>query len=149
MGAPSIRTAIDADLDALQEIFRRSSLSNEGDRGLLTARPDLLLLSAATVTDGRTRVAEVDGCIVGFASIVVGDGVGELVDIFVDPDRMRTGAGRALVTDAVALARQSGASRLEVDANRHALAFYREVGFVDEGEVAVEHGTALRMGMDL
>jgi predicted GNAT family N-acyltransferase len=53
------------------------------------------------------------------------------------------------VADAVALARQAGATRLEVDANRHALDFYREVGFVEDGEVALEHGTALRMGMDL
>jgi hypothetical protein len=40
-------------------------------------------------------------------------------------------------------------SRVEVDANRRALAFYLEVGFVGTEPVAMEHGTAIRMRLDL
>ena len=46
------------------------------------------------------------------------------------------------------LARRA-APRVEVDANRHALAFYLEVGFVGTEPVVLEHGTAIRMGLDL
>jgi GNAT superfamily N-acetyltransferase len=67
----------------------------------------------------------------------------EIEDLFVDPEWMRRGVATALVADAAAT---HGA--LAVDANRHAVAFYESAGFVIEGEVTVEVGTALRMRRD-
>ena len=46
-------------------------------------------------------------------------------------------------------ARDRGFDRLHVDANDHALAFYQDVGFVVVERVALDHGTALRMVLDL
>ena len=45
--------------------------------------------------------------------------------------------------------RAAGCRRVEVDANRHALAFYTSVGFVGLGEVSLEFGTAIRMRLDV
>jgi GNAT superfamily N-acetyltransferase len=142
-----IRHATASDLPALREVFRRSSLSNEADRALLAAKPELLDLADTAVREGRTRVAVIDDQVVGFASTATGDAV-ELEDLFVDPDRMREGIGRALVEDVVAAARRANRTCVEVDANRHALAFYENVGFARLGEVTIEHGTAVRMRLD-
>jgi hypothetical protein len=52
-----IRAAGPSDMTALRDVFRRSSLSNEGDRRNLLAHPDVLELSDLAVTQGRTRAA--------------------------------------------------------------------------------------------
>ena len=73
-----LRNAREDDLPALGDIFRRASWSNEGDRPLLTEHPEFLELSPVAVQEGRTRVALVDGAIVGFTSVVDGNGFVEL-----------------------------------------------------------------------
>jgi hypothetical protein len=40
-----IATAVPGDIDVMRRLFRRSSLSNEGDRAKLLANPDVLELS--------------------------------------------------------------------------------------------------------
>jgi GNAT superfamily N-acetyltransferase len=62
--------------------------------------------------------------------------------LFVDPDRMRQGIGRALVRDVVAIVRGRGVRRVEVTANQHALAFYEGSGFVVDREVQTQCGLA-------
>jgi hypothetical protein len=56
-----IRDAVPGDLAALREVFRRSSLSNAGDRMNLLAHPDALQFSGLAVRQGRTRAAVADG----------------------------------------------------------------------------------------
>jgi GNAT superfamily N-acetyltransferase len=130
-------------------VFRRASLSNEGDRGNLLAHPETLEW-AAPVGDGRTRVAVVaDHRLVGFATTSpTADGV-ELDDLFVDPDWMGQGVGRALVEDLVTSARRNDCRRVTVTANEHAVAFYERTGFVRRGVVDTMFGPAPRMTMEL
>ena len=70
-------------------------------------------------------------------------------DLFVDPEVMRQGIGRALIADAVAAARHAGVGRIEVTANEHALAFYEEVGFVWDGVADTRFGPAPDMHLDI
>jgi len=142
---PLIRVAVHADLGALRDLYRRSSLSNAGDRASLLAHPEALEFAGDAVGEGLTRVAVVDGRIVGFATLL---GDGELEDLFVDPDWMRRGIGRALVLDAVVLAPAHGLDRIEVTANGEALDFYESVGFVYDGEVETAFGRGSRMHRD-
>jgi GNAT superfamily N-acetyltransferase len=140
-----IRTAQINDLESLQEIFRRASLGNAGDRAALLANPDALVLNATSVVEQRTRVAIVDGIIAGFATLLrIGDAF-DLEDLFVDPDFMRRGIGLALMQDAAAIARAQGVKRIEVTANPHALAFYERAGFVAAGTTETRFGPAARM----
>ncbi|MFI5045861.1 MAG: GNAT family N-acetyltransferase [Acidimicrobiia bacterium] len=134
-----IRWSVAADVDALAEVSRRSSLSNEGDRDLLLAHPEALAFDGGHAQAGLTRVAMVDERVVGYATLLPGD-VAELEDLFVDPDWMRRGIGTALVEDAVTLARARNAPRIEVTANHHALHFYEAVGFVAVGTVVTPLG---------
>ncbi len=140
-----VRTATPDDVPALQRIFRRASLSNEGDRALFAEHPELLDWADTPLKEQRTRVAVVDGRIAGFHSLLVVNGVIELEDLFVDPDDMGKGVGRALTDDAAARAREQGFDGLEVDANPHAKAFYLKAGFEDLGVTPVAYGTGFRM----
>ncbi len=129
-----IRTAVVGDLPSLLGVFRRSSLSNEGDRDKLLAHEELLDWSDAGIREDRTRAAlSPDGAIVGFASCLIVGHVMELGDLFVDPPWMRRGVGRRLEFDAVEIARERSLDRLEVTANPHASAFYESMGFVVKG----------------
>jgi GNAT superfamily N-acetyltransferase len=142
----SIRDATPDDVNVLREIFRRSALSNEGDRSTLLANQDALEFSPPAETDGHSRVAVADGHrIVGFATPVVVRDIIELEDLFVDPDWMRRGVGRALIVDAMEVARQHGIQRIEVTANPHALAFYEKTGFAVDHDVATRFGPGPRM----
>ena len=144
-----IRDAVPADLAALRDIYRRASLSNEGDRVTLLANPDALEFPGLGGDDRRTRVATADDRITGFATSVPAGDVIELDDLFVDPGWMRQGAGRALVVDAVAIARELGAGRVEVTANPHALVFYGKAGFISDHGVQTRFGPGLRMHIDV
>ncbi len=145
-----LRDAVAGDATALSAIFRRASLSNDGDRESLLAHPAALdwrgppepPARCRVVTDGRT------GAAVGFATTVPSGADLELEDLFVDPARMRRGVARALVDDVVAFARSTGVARVTVDANPHARRFYEAVGFVADGPTSTELGPGLRMHRD-
>jgi GNAT superfamily N-acetyltransferase len=115
----------------------------------LLANPDALEFPGLGGDDRRTRVATAEGRIAGFATSVPAGDVIELDDLFVDPGWMRQGAGRALVLDAVAIARDLGAGRIEVTANPHALVFYGRAGFIADHEVQTRFGPGTRMYLDV
>ncbi len=149
MNALTIRDATPGDLAALRDVFRRSSLSNDDDRMKLLAHPDVLELPDQGVTDGRTRVADAGGRVIGFATWLGTGEVTEVEDLFVDPDWMRRGVGRALVQDLVALAQRRGVRRVEVTGNPQARAFYESVGFSRDHDVETLLGPGLRMHLDV
>jgi ribosomal protein S18 acetylase RimI-like enzyme len=144
-----LRIAAMEDLPALRDVFRRSSLSNEGDRQSLLSHPDALEFSDRAVADGRVRVAVVADRLVGFATVLGTGQIGELEDLFVDPDWMRRGIATELVLDALANAREQGVARIEVTANEHALAFYESVGFISDGISETRFGRGHRMHVDV
>lgn len=148
--ALEIRTATLADFDAVQEVFRRASLFNEGDRPYLLAYPDALELSDTQLREGRTRVGCLaDGRLVGFITTEAHADHVELVDLFVDPTHMRKGIGRALLEDVVSSLHESEIVRIEVTANRHSLDFYRDVGFVIDGTLETRFDPGFRMHRDI
>jgi ribosomal protein S18 acetylase RimI-like enzyme len=145
-----VRDADVADTDSLRRIFRRASLSNEGDRDNLLADPQLLEFDATVLGRDRVRVAVVSGDVVGFCTTRTSEPHrAELDDLFVDPDWMRRGVARALIADARTALQEQGVTRVEVSANGHALRFYESVGFVPAGIVETPFGPTPRMHLDL
>ena len=141
-----IRGAESTDMDDLQGVFQRASLSNENDRALLQEHPEWLVLSDQRVVEGRTCVAvDDDGTVTGFATHLISGDVAELEDLFVDPPRMREGIATALVLDISSRLRRLGVARLEVTANPHAMAFYEHLGFVADRIVDTPGYPAPRM----
>lgn len=109
------------------------------------------------VRDGSTNVAVAreHGRIDGFGIMRYREEEAHLMLFAVDPQRRRTGVGRALIEwlEETALSAGIGVVRLEARASNHAArAFYRALGFVELAEVRDmyahdEHG--LRLAKDL
>ena len=57
------------------------------------------------------------------------------------------GAGRRLVEDAKRIARERGATRVDVVANPQAVAFYEAVGFKPVGQAQTRFGPAPRLSL--
>jgi GNAT superfamily N-acetyltransferase len=145
-----VRDAEPRERAALEELQRRASLHNPGDRAALLAHPDAIRLPAWQFEHRLVRVAERDGAIAGFAVLLAPeDGACELDGLFVEPERMRGGVGRLLVQDAERIARARGAAAIGVVANTHALAFYERLGFAGAEEVRTRFGNGLRMRLEL
>jgi N-acetylglutamate synthase-like GNAT family acetyltransferase len=142
------RRAHVSERDALERLQRRSSMHHPMYRAQLAANPDAIELPEEQISAGHVRIAEQDGVIVGFAVLLERSGDAcELDGLFVDPDRMRAGVGRELVQDAERMARERGATRIEVVANPQAVAFYEAVGFTPAGEAQTRFGAAPRMSL--
>lgn len=142
----TVRTATPGDLGALRRIYRRSSLSNAGDREALLGAPDALIWEGTWVIAGRTRVAvDDDDGVLGFATLVpLGQGL-ELEDLFVDPEHMRQGVATRLMTVLIEDAARQGADWIEVTANPHAAEFYASVGFTVVGRERTRFADAPRL----
>jgi GNAT superfamily N-acetyltransferase len=147
-----IRDATPDETGALEDLQRRSSLVWEEYRDQLLAHPDAISLPVSAIRDGAVRVACGNDRVLGFSVMVPsvdGDGPDELDGLFVEPDAMRAGVGRALIADVVARGERRGVAAIEVTANPRALDFYRKVGFRDQGPVPTRFGPGLRMRLDL
>jgi GNAT superfamily N-acetyltransferase len=132
---------------ALEELQRRASLMWEEYRAYLLANPDVIELPLAQLREGRVRVAQWHGRVAGFAALLVRNGFCELDGLFVEPDLWGRGLGRALVADALAIARADGAGTLQTVANPRAEGFYARVGFTVIGQAQTQFGPARRMGI--
>jgi GNAT superfamily N-acetyltransferase len=145
-----IRAAVAPERDALEDLQRRSSAHHPMYRAQLEAHPDAIELPIEQIEAGHVRVAEHDGEVIGFMVLLERVQAGcELDGLFVDPDRMRGGVGRRLVEDAVRMARERGATRIDVIANPQAVAFYEAVGFRSAGEAQTRFGPAPRMSLSI
>jgi GNAT superfamily N-acetyltransferase len=139
-----IRDARPEEAGALTELQRRASLVWDETREALLAHPEVIDVPVELLAS--VRVAEDEGHPVGFSAVIpLADGAAELDGLFVEPDLMRGGVGRALVDDAIGRLRATGVTRLEVTANLNALGFYERVGFIAVGPVETQFSPALRM----
>ena len=146
----TIRPARLVERDALERLQRRSSVHDPLYRAQLAAHPDAIELPVEQITAGLVRVAERNGAVVGFAVLLERSGEAcDLDGLFVEPDRMRAGVGRALLEDAKRIARDHGAKRIDVVANPQAVAFYEAVGFTLVGEAQTRFGPAPRMSLSI
>ena len=141
-----IRGAHPGEAPTLSQLQLRSSLVWEETRSELQAQPHLASVPAEQIQAGQVRVLMVDDAVVGFSSLVpVGDGCFELDGLFVEPEAMRGGCGRALVDDCIASAGRADGVAVEVTANPRALGFYERCGFVAIGQEATLFGPGIRM----
>jgi len=145
----AVRVAEPLDRSTVAAIYRRASLSNSGDRPHLLANPEVLEFSPTALREGRTRVATTNGRVVGFVTTAATGEAVEVEDLFVDPDWFRRGVATELIQRVVTDAQADGRAYLAVTANPHALAFYRRVGFSDDGVADTRFGPAPRLRLDL
>lgn len=148
MGELLLRSAHAEDRAALGALKLRSSLAWGDHVEALRALPEAREVPLAHMP--HAIVAERDGTIVGFATVLAGkDGKAELEDLFVAPDQWRTGIGSALLAEAERRAVESGARVLHVVAGERARPFYEASGFRFAGTVATTFEPAAELDKDL
>src|SRR4051794_30144407 len=148
MEAPMvIRTARSADGDALAAVHRRSSYVWDEDREQLDAHPEIFGVAPDLLEAGHVRVAALpDGTVVGFATVrLLTAGSCEVEDLFVEPEVMGRGIGRALIEDAAVRAATAGCKVMSVVGAERTRGFYERVGFVVHGRAATQFGPALQL----
>lgn len=147
---PRIRDATAAEAALLEALQRRSSDVWQEYREQLAANPDAIALPQSFIDNGWVRVAlDEDGALIGFSVVIPGHGGShELDGLFVEPDHMLRGIGRALVEDAVARASRQGAECLEVTA-APAQGFYERMGFDLIDTAHTRFGPAVRMRREI
>ena len=121
-----IRAARAGEEAALTELAIRSKGHWGHDPAFLErARPELTV-RPEHLERWIVRVAERDGAVVGFAAVDAE--ARELEMLFVEPSTIGTGAGRALLQDALARAREAGLAELVIESDPDAEPFYRAQG---------------------
>lgn len=141
-----IRPAVLSEQKDLEDLQRRASLTNAGDRDALLAHPDAIELPLEQISAGGVFVAEQNGVIAGFAAILPrADGGAELDALFVDPPMRRRGIARSLVDHCCDVARSQDSTFLHVVGNPHAEDFYLSCGFKLTGTTETRFGPGLLM----
>ena len=142
----NIRFGVPEERTDLEELQRRASLIWEEYRADLLAHPDAIQLPLSQLRENRVRVAELGSRRVGFSVVIPkSPGVSELDGLFVEPEHWGAGIGRALIADAIRLARDQGAGAIEVIANPRAEGFYEKLGFCPIGLAQTQFGPARQM----
>lgn len=133
-----IRPARVDEAAALTELAMRSKAHWGYDDEFMAACRDELTIRPEHIP--RVDVAEVDGQVIGMVRLEPetpgpsGRLSGELEDLFVEPDAIGTGVGRALFRHVVRRAAAQGMARLCFDADPNAEPFYASMGAVRVGE---------------
>jgi N-acetylglutamate synthase-like GNAT family acetyltransferase len=128
-----IRPARIDELPALSDLCVRSKAVWGYDGHFMEACRDELSVDASDLQSTKIAVAEEGGSLIGVAQVQVAGRQANLLKLFVEPGRLRSGVGRALLAWALGLANDMGASRLLIEADPDAAPFYRRMGAVDVG----------------
>lgn len=145
---PTIRRATAADHERLEALQRLASLATGEHHQQLLDNPDVFGIAPENIA--YSLVAEMDGEIVGFCTVLPGSAtVGEVDAVFIDPDAWRQGIGRLLLSEAENLAADAGMKSLAVTSGGHAVSFYQALGFRLSGTEMTDFGSADRLMKDL
>ena len=129
-----IRAPAIEELASLSELCLRSKAVWGYDVEFLEACRNELSLGRRDLESTRIAVAERGGEVVGVAQVKVMGDEADLLKLFVEPTALRRGVGRSLFAWAMNVARESGATRLTIDADPGAAPFYRRMGAYDLGQ---------------
>ena len=128
-----LRPARFDELAALTELCLRSKAVWGYDEAFMRACRAELALAPRDLQTSRIQIAERNGNVIGVAQVSVAGSAASLDKLFVEPDILRSGAGRRLFEWAAATAREQGARTLVIEADPGAAPFYRRMGAHDDG----------------
>lgn len=142
----AIRQARPEDRARLIDLQLRASLAHPAYRDHLLAHPEVVDLPAEFIADGGVSVGEIQGALIGFSVVLdLGDGLGEVDGLFVEPAHWRRGHGRALLRAGEAILRGRGIASVTVLAAPEAEAFYLSEHYVVTGIEQTRFAPAIRM----
>jgi GNAT superfamily N-acetyltransferase len=135
-----LRTPHPDELDHLSALCLRSKAVWGYDAAFLEACRRELTLTASDLQESCLQLAEDEAGIAALVQVSLLGADAVLEKLFVEPARLRTGAGRLLFRWAAHAARVAGATRMSIDADPGAAAFYvrmgaRPAGMVPSGSI--------------
>ncbi len=123
-----IRPILRAEKEALSELILRSKAHWGYDADFMALCRDELVLTDEDWQSGDLVLAEWQGKPAGMAQLVYDEDGCALDKLFVDPDHMGRGIGKALLDWAIDTARAQGAMEICFNADPQAEAFYLKCG---------------------
>ena len=131
----NIRPAVVRDAQLLSTLARRAKAHWGYSADVLEGWRTELTISSADIDTKFVFVAAVADELAGFYSLVPGESSWDLDNLWVLPEFMHQGIGRALVTHALEIAAVRGALEISVDSDPNAEGFYLACGATRRGEV--------------
>ena len=128
-----LRPPIESELAALSDLALRSKAVWGYDEAFMAACVEELTLTAQDLGETHLQLAEDAAGVVGFVQVEIDGDLADLLKLFIEPTRLRTGAGRILFDWATETARAQGAQRMTIEADPDAAPFYRRMGARDIG----------------
>ncbi|MDJ1138106.1 GNAT family N-acetyltransferase [Streptomyces iconiensis] len=138
-----MRPAKPSEADALSALTRRSKGYWGYEPSVLDRMGGTPAVGVAEIRAGGVVVAERDGTVLGYYQVTGTPPDGELADMFLEPEAIGTGLGRALWEHAVGWARLAGYRSLRWESDPNAEPFYLRMGAERIGEREVAPGRVL------
>ncbi len=131
-----IRRAVAREAGALSKLALIAKAHWGYQRAQLQVWNSSLEITAESISARPTFVADLDGQVIGFYSLVPSLAAWELDNLWVTPLFIRKGIGRALLMHAAQIAAERGATSILVDADPNAETFYVSCGATRVGAVS-------------
>jgi ribosomal protein S18 acetylase RimI-like enzyme len=135
-GAVGIAPATPEAADALTELARAAKASWGYAKTDLAAWAPQLTITREYIRAHRVYRADADGRLVGTCALEDRGDHWRLEHVWVAPTAQRRGVGRALVEHALAVVRATRPGVVRLDADPHAVGFYRRLGAREVGALA-------------
>ena len=128
-----IRSARVDELPGLSDLCLRSKAVWGYDEEFMRACRGELSFGPQDLESTHVAVAQEDRRILGVVQVRIGADNADLLKLFVAPEVLRKGTGRALFAWATDISRRMGAHQLVIEADPDAAPFYRRMGARDAG----------------
>ncbi|HEY8179013.1 MAG TPA: GNAT family N-acetyltransferase [Candidatus Limnocylindria bacterium] len=142
---PTIRRARPEEAPELRALAHRSKAHWPYTAEFLAVVKPMLKLEPEDVAAQEVWVLDLGGIAVGWHRVTAHGDRAELEDLWLEPPVIGTGLGKLLFRHAVGVATDSGATRMEWDADPYAVGFYQAMGGEEIGSTpsAAEAGRML------
>ena len=140
-----IRRASPEEADLLTEIAHAAKRHwNYPESWIQQWRTDLTITREFIATH-EVFAATINGEVVGCCALVLTDSLAEIEHMWIRPEQMSSGVGRALFEHARARAGERGANVLELSADPYAEGFYARMGAKRIGEIPADTDGQVRV----
>jgi N-acetylglutamate synthase-like GNAT family acetyltransferase len=133
-----IRRALPEEADTLTEIAHAAKRHWKYPESWIQQWQTDLTVSAEFIRTHEVFAATINGAIAGCCALVMTDSLAEVEHMWIRPEQMGNGVGRALFEHVRARAVERGANALELSADPNAEGFYERLGAKRIGEVSAD-----------
>lgn len=95
---------------------------------------ELFVIAPEFIANNDVFVAEMEGEIVGFYGLIIGEKKAELEHLWIKPEHIGKGVGKELFFHAMQRAAGQGLEQVEISSDPNAEGFYKKLGAVRTGE---------------